>query len=267
MKYCFFLLFVFCNLTNTYAQQRLQDLENDRVDSTDLSVERFNRDNKIYTSNTEFIFDYAIFKDKDTFLCQFGKQEFGIPTWQLVKPTDNHISTVHSIGFAILAYNLHDNQTGIQFKYYNKEKKTLSGFEATGLIENDKSTWLHPPRSQYFAITEFNSFPFIKTPYIIGKKWKSGIAAGYFDNYIRFGLKWEGVLELQEDLEIIDKVELETALGKLPCYVVQGISKSKLTETKSLFYFNETFGFVKIVYELFDKSRLELNLKKILKTG
>jgi hypothetical protein len=122
---------------------------------------------------------------------------------------------------------------------------------------------LHPFRAQFFAITEFNSFPYIKAPYVVGNKWTSGVSAGYFNSYQRFDIKWEGVLKTYENLEIIDKVELKTALGQLPCFVVQGISKSSLTETKSLFYFNETYGFVKIVYDLFDKSRLELNLIEV----
>jgi hypothetical protein len=180
-----------------------------------------------------------------------------------VKTNNKHIFTVNTIGIAILPYPANSSQTGMRVKYYNKEAKMVDGFEETGLVENDKNTWLHPPRTQFFAITEFNSFPFIKTPYVIGKKWKSGLTAGYFASYERFGLKWEGILETKEELEIMDKVELKTPLGPLPCYVVQGISKSSLTETKSLFYFNETYGFVKIVYDLLDNSRLELNLKEV----
>jgi predicted nucleic acid binding AN1-type Zn finger protein len=260
MKYLLIIWLSILNLQNTYTQQRLQDLENDITDPKDTDVERFNRDNKIYKSNKEFIFDYRVFKGSDTLICQFSKQKYGIPNWQLVKLDNKHTYTVFSIGIAILPYYVNDTQTGMTIKYYNKEGKIVEGFETTGLIENDKNTWLHPPRAQFFAITEFNSFPFIKTPYTIGRKWKSGLTAGYFASYERFGLKWEGILNTQEELEIIGKVELKTPFGQLPCFVVQGISKSNLTESKSLFYFNETYGFVKIVYDLIDKSRLELNL-------
>ncbi len=262
MKYTFLLCFF--TLTTSHAQ-RLADLEYDAMDSTNTDVERYNRDNKVYKSNTEFVFDYVILKGKDTLKCQFVKQEFGVPKWQLVKPNNTHPFVVNTIGFAVLPHYLNDNQTGMKIIYYNKEGKVVSDMERTGLVENDKNTWLHPPRAQFFAITEFNSFPYIKAPYVIGNKWTSGLTVGYFDSYQRFNLTWEGVLNTHETLEIIDKVDLPTALGVLPCFVVRGVAKSSLTETKSWFYYNETFGFVKIIYDLFDKSRLELTLKEVKK--
>lgn len=250
------------NLANAHAQG-IRDVKNDSLSPTDTDLERYNRDNKVYKSNTEFLFDYLIVKDKDTLKCRFSNQEYGIPKWQLVKPDDADSLTVQSIGFAILPYYQNDDQTGINFRYYNKFGKIVSNMASTGLIENDKNTWTHPPREQFFEITEFNSFPFIKTPYAVGTKWTSGLTVGYFDSYQRFNLKWEGVLITKETLEIVEKVQLPTALGVLSCFVVEGISTSKLTHTKSLFYYNETYGFVKIVYDLFDKSRLELTLKEI----
>jgi hypothetical protein len=252
-------------LANVHAQDRLKDLENDRVDVNDRDEERYNRDNKVYKSNTEFLFDYTIIKNKDTLKCRFSNQEYGIPKWQLVKPDDADSLTVYSVGFAILPYYLNDDQTGINFRYYNKYGRIVDNMASTGLIENDKNTWTHPPREQFFAITEFNSFPFIKTPYTIGTKWTSGLTVGYFESYKRFNLTWEGILNTKETLEIIDKIQLPTALGVLPCFVVKGICTSALTESTSLFYYNETFGFVKIVYDLFDKSRLEFNLREIKK--
>jgi hypothetical protein len=262
MKYALILcLFSF----TTVHGQRLADLENDSIDVNDKDIERYNRDNKVYKSNTEFIFDYSIVKDKDSLKCQFVKQTYGIPKWQLVKPTGTHPFTVNAIGIAILPYYQNNTQTGMKLIYYNKDKKIVENMEVTGLIENNKNTWLHPPRWQFFEITEFNSFPFIKTPYVVGNKWTSGLTIGYFNSYQRFNLKWEGVLITKETLEIIDKVNLPTVFGVLPCFVVQGISKSNLTETTSLFYYNETYGFVKIVYNLFDNSYLELNLKEVRK--
>jgi hypothetical protein len=73
----------------------------------------------------------------------------------------------------------------------------------------------------------------------------------------------KSVERYNQDNEIINKVNISTALGNLDCYVIQGLCKTKLTDTKTVFYFNETYGFVKIVYDLFDKSRLELNLKEV----
>jgi hypothetical protein len=251
-------------IINAYSQG-IRNLENDKLSPTDRGEERYNRDNKVYKSNTEFVFDYIIVKNNDSLKCRFSNQEYGIPKWQLVKSDDADTLTVQTVSIAVLPYYLNDTQTGIDFRYYNKNKQQIRKFEATGLIENDKNTWTHPPRSQFFAITEFNSFPYIKAPFVVGTKWTSGVSAGYFASYERFNLKWEGVLNTYEALEIVEKVDLRTVFGILPCFVVRGISKSNLTETKSLFYYNEDKGFVKIVYDLFDKSRLELNLVAIKK--
>jgi hypothetical protein len=254
MKYNIFFVLSLFIVINVYSQ-RLADLEGDIVDSTDTDIKRYNQDNKIYKSNKEFVFDYIIVKNNDSLKCQFTKQPYGIPQWQLVKPDNEHIFTVNTVGIAVLPYYQNNTQTGIKFNYYNKAQKIVDNSEVTGLVENDKNIWTHPPRHQFFAITEFNSFPFIKTPYKVGTKWKSGLTAGYFASYERFDLKWEGILETKEDLEIIDKVDLPTVFGTLPCFVVKGICKSRLTESTSFFYFNEEYGFVKIVYDLFDKIR------------
>ena len=250
----FFLFFSF--LTNGFAQKSLLQLENDSLNATDKDWERFNRDNKIYKSNMEFVFDCSIVKNSDSLQCQLSKQEYGIPNWQLLTPQNADSLTVNRIGLLILPYYMNDNQTGMKLRYYNKKGRIIEDFEATGLVENDKNVWLHPMRWQFFAITEFNSFPYIKAPYVVGTKWQAGLGIGYFDSYKRFGLTWDGVLDSKEDLEIIDKVALPTALGNLECFVIQGLCKTKLTDTKTFFYFNETYGFVKIVYDLFDKTRL-----------
>ena len=250
-------------LTNVFSQKSLLQLENDSIeDVMDRDIGRFNRDNKVYQSYREFVFDYVIVKNGDSLQCRFSKQEYGVPNWQLIKPQNADSFTANTISILVLPYYLNDNQTGMRYHFYNKKGQMITQ-EATGLIENNKNVWLHPMRTQFFEITEFNSFPYIKAPYQIGMKWQSGLGIGYFASYERFNLKWEGVLDSKEDLEIIDKVKLPTALGELDCYVVQGVCKTRLTESKTLFYFNETYGFVKIVYDLFDKSRLELNLKEV----
>lgn len=263
MKYTFFLILYLFLITPIIAQ-RLVDLEDDCLAPTDTTDDRYNLDNKIYQSNKEFIFDYTIFKDKNALHCQLNKVfVYGMP-WILVPKTqDSDPYTIYQIGIAVLPHRENNNQTRMCFQYYNQAKEVLPIVERTGLIENDKNIWLHPPRTNFFAITEFNSFPFIKQPYKIGTTWKSGLTAGYFEEYLPWGLKWKGVLITKETLSIIDVVELTTPFGVLPCYVVEGFVKSDLTDTRTLFYFNETYGFVKIVYDLFDKTRLELNLVSV----
>jgi hypothetical protein len=79
MKYV--LILCLLSFTTVHAQDSFKDLDNDSVDVNDKDVERYNRDNKVYKSNTEFLFDYVIVKDKDTLKCRFSNQEYGIPKW------------------------------------------------------------------------------------------------------------------------------------------------------------------------------------------
>jgi hypothetical protein len=125
------------------AAQRLVDLENDCIAPTDTTDDRYNLDNKIYQSNKEFIFDYTIFKDKDSLLCHFKETfVYSIPSWQLVsKAKDRDPRTIHYIGFAISPNRENDNQTGLHFKYYNQSKTAIAGIERTGLVENAKNIW------------------------------------------------------------------------------------------------------------------------------
>ncbi len=242
--------------------QRLKDLENDDVDSLSTDEARYNKDNIVYTSEREFMFNYIVLDGKDSLKVQFSKKEYGIPEWILVKTTDADTMTVQKIGMKVLPYFMNNTQTGCQFNYYNHEK-IIGNYEWTGLIENRKNVWLHPPRHQFFSILEFSPFPFIKMPLKIGKKWQSGLTIGYFNSYQRFNLTWEGILPSNEVLEITDKIDLETAFGKLPCWVVKAVSKSALTEAHSTFYFNEQYGFVKLDHVLFDKRRLIFELVEV----
>ncbi|MEO0041201.1 MAG: hypothetical protein RL329_649, partial [Bacteroidota bacterium] len=233
MKYTFFIILYLFWIT-PIAAQRLVDVESDCIAPLDTSIDRFNQDNTIYHCNKEFIFDYTIIKEQDSLYCQFIQQRYGLPDWLLVSKKGIHPAfTVRKIGMAILPSTEEDSQSWMVFRYYDQADSLLAGWEKTGLIDNPKNIWLHPPRSGFFAVTEFNSFPFIKQPYKIGTAWKSGLTAGYFENYKHFGLKWKGILITKETLSIIDVVELTTPFGVLPCYVVEGFVKSDLTDTRT----------------------------------
>jgi hypothetical protein len=250
-----------CLYFNAYAQSA-RYVDNTDIDSLSLDYTRFNRDNKIYKPQLEFVFDYLILDGNDTLKCQSSIEKTGIPDWRLVKNGDTSPATIQKISMYVLnetfAY-----QTKIGFIYYGLNNKKLPYFEQTGLVENDKNVWLHPARYDYFAMTEFCSFPYITFPLEIGKKWQSNLNIGYFDSYQRFNLQWTGILETEEELEITGKADLKTPFGTLNCWVVSAQSKSKLTESSSTFYFHETYGFVKIDHLLFDKRRLVFNLLEV----
>ena len=57
------------------------------------------------------------------------------------------------------------NQTVLSYKIGNDLRSFMSG-----VVENEKNVWIHPPRDEYFKILEINPFPFIKDLTKIGTK-------------------------------------------------------------------------------------------------
>ena len=68
-----------------------------------------------------------------------------------------------------LFYAYHDN--------YNKDSLAAAwpytaNVESTGIIENEKKVWLHPPRSDAFAMFEYFPFPEMKFPLKCDRKYR-----------------------------------------------------------------------------------------------
>lgn len=58
--------------------------------------------------------------------------------------------------------------------------------ETTGIIEDQKTIWMHPPRSDKFSILEYFPFPEIEFPIKCGKKYKRSFL-GSIDFLEKFG--------------------------------------------------------------------------------
>lgn len=59
------------------------------------------------------------------------------------------------------------------------EDKTLE--ETTGIIENEKKLWIHPPRfDDYFEFTEYSAFPEIRRPITIDMSWETQLMLGSY---------------------------------------------------------------------------------------
>lgn len=58
--------------------------------------------------------------------------------------------------------------------------------ETTGIIEDQKTIWMHPPRSDKFSILEYFPFPEIEFPIKCGKKYKRSFL-GNIDFLEKFG--------------------------------------------------------------------------------
>ncbi len=120
--------------------------------------------------------------------------------------------------------------------------KKPKGRETTGVIENAKEVWIHPPRMGDFRFTELAPFPEIQKPFKKGKKWKSILKIGGGWN------EWEG-LSVKNSYEIIGQTDVSTPMGDFGnCWQVDAKGESKIGIFVLKLYFHPEYGFVFMEY-------------------
>ncbi|ROI02986.1 hypothetical protein EGI16_12520 [Chryseobacterium sp. G0240] len=141
------------------------------------------------------------------------------------------------------------------------EKMISRHDEITGFARKSHFIWLHPPRSDDFKILELNAFPYYSK---FQNTWENTITFGQ-DWGNKKWAEWEGTktavshyhkaensifLFKDEKLDCI-KIDAETD--------IEGIGK-----TTSVFYYNDRYGFVKMIFTTINKKKIELNLINVL---
>ncbi|BDX39651.1 hypothetical protein CYCD_30060 [Tenuifilaceae bacterium CYCD] len=216
--------------------------------------------NNIYKREGVFTFSYRFF-DKNGKELFFYINKDG--SWDFIDVNRAKDNVVKDFQFKILDDNMNYSepkyyQTGIS---YIINKKNLN-YDMTGLIENEKNIWLHPPREFLFQILELNPYPYIKYPLEIGHRWswKLRIGSAWGDKRWK---QWKGIVEFNYKYSIVDKKTIKTKLGDLTCFVIESEAISVLGKTKLTSYFNSKYGFVKLDYTNIDNSKLEIVLQGV----
>lgn len=234
----------------------------EKFDSINVDENRYNHNNSIYTVGRKFTFSY-FYADKTGakyLMTKNGLNDWGFEKMEIKDPKSifEIILSVNS-GLSPFIQQLPDyNQTVItyDFKLYDGSLWTN---EMTGIIENSKNVWMHPPRTDFFKILEINPFPYIKAPFKIGNEWTWKLKFGDHWKDKRW-LLWQGENENIYSYKITNKVKLKTKLGILDCFIVVGEAKSSLGKTNLKSYFNEKFGFVKLDYTNIDGTKTIIEL-------
>jgi len=215
-----------------------------------------------YKRGTEITFSYKYFDSN-------GKQQYFVinkgNSWNFTSASNTSDSVIRDFKLKILDRNMNFNdpkyyQVGIS---YIIEKNDVNPY-ITGLIENEKNIWLHPPREFLFRILELNPFPYIKYPLQIGHTWTGDLLIGGQWGDKRWK-EWSGNILNKYQYKITDKKTVNTPLGSMECYVIESEAKSELGITKLTSYFNEQFGFVKLIYTNIDKSTIEIDIQGVKK--
>ncbi|MDD5528461.1 MAG: hypothetical protein PHX21_00345 [bacterium] len=182
--------------------------------------------------------------------------------------------------FVVLSVTGEDflGQTGIRYKYMEGNGKNLEwvtdsskatssnhlivyhqikGTEETGIIEDSKKVWMHPPREASFRFTELTAFPEIQKPFTKGKQWKNILQIG------KGWGKWEG-FEVKKYYEIVGQKDVSTSLMNFTgCWQVDTRAESKEGIHNATFYFHPKYGFVLWEYTNPDSTKVILDLEKV----
>ncbi|WP_271783276.1 hypothetical protein [Aquimarina algiphila] len=241
-------------------------------DSTNVKLTRYTDNNTIYTKNTTFIYSYEhITKNNNKY---YFKEDPSIEgwkhSWKFVTADSIDENTILEVKIKIneglepiIQHDPDYNQTVAYYSYLTKDKSSAFN-SASGIIENEKNVWMHPPRDKYFRILELNPFPFIQTPFEVGNKWNWSLKIGSQWGDKRW-LTWEGGIENKYVYEITDKKKINTAFGTLECYTIDATATSRLGETKLTSLFNTEYGFITLLYTNIDGSKTTLQLEKVIK--
>ena len=144
----------------------------------------------------------------------------------------------------------------------NPKYQRPCGDEATGVIDNIKNVWMHPPRNYTFKILQLCPYPFYMRDNSTSEwSWELETGGFYLDP------RWINATELikikysykRQKNEVI-----KTKLGDLDCNVTIANGFSKFnngelnTELKS--YYNDKYGFVKLEYKTVNNSKIIIDL-------
>lgn len=194
---------------------------------------RYDLDNVIYPVDKKFVYNFKFLVDKKEVDTELKKIIMTIKG--TTKPFSN--------------FNSDYSQTVIQYEYFDADNKRMHK-ERTGLVENSKNIWVHPPRMDFAGILQLSAFPFIRFD---KKQWIWKLDAAY-ENYQD--------VQLIHNYKKLKPVIYNTEFGELKCIPIDVSTRSHIGETSSNFLFNEKFGFVRFEFHNIDNSSVILSLKQ-----
>jgi hypothetical protein len=222
-------------------------------------------DNTIYVIGKLFTFKYQ-------YISNGGEASFFIPVtgqkrWQFVPVDVDTAVCFFALRIPTKQEMKHSElpkyQTPIEYSYMNRHGVPLKMRAFTGVVENQKNVWIHPPRELLFRILELNPFPYVKFPYKVGKTWKWKLEIGDYWADERWKT-WKGTITNKYVYTIADTAcQLSTALGDLTCCKINSKATSKLGKTFLTAYFHPVYGFVRLEYINIDKSTLTIDMIKV----
>lgn len=253
----------------------------EKPNNLDTSLHRYSHDNISYILNRTFIYDYYYLDNtgvKKKFLLK-KDWSFDNPM-NLTKYENPSESVIDKIKLVVddnlKIFSIYDStytQTVFSYYYINgKISDTLfkdfhNGIERTGVIDNKKNLWIHPPRNYSFMILELSPFPFYYLDESVDSwSWDLEVGGFYLDQRWIHCEKKEN-LKIKYNYTRMEDELVNTPFGNIKCNVTYGTATSKYDNTfmkthlKS--YYNSMYGFVKLEYTNINNSKIYFNLVEV----
>jgi len=244
-KICF--LFFLGALFVSCKNFRERNCYEDRMFIDDGKPNSNNLDNTIYKSGLKFIYSIHFFKDnKEYFLKLKGLRRESV----FVQNKDIDDDTVVINKFILTVFkgtykSILQDQTIIKYDYYYDDCPIGALSELSGIIEDERMIFLHPPRtSSGFSFFEVTPFPRVYFPLALNKEWTSNL---HVQDNMRQDLKISES-QIHNKYQIVGKEQIKLkTMGVMDCFVIhcKSLANGKIVSSCK-YYFNEKFGFVKL---------------------
>jgi hypothetical protein len=206
---------------------------------------------RIFKPCREFIYsakywdsEYNLISDEHIWMMATGK------SWDVQPELQNEL---------IIQYDYNESKVDIiRENGLNKEllEREWSRIETTGVIETEVEVFLHPFRQNQYVFTEVVGFPEMRSPIKEGKTWTANlnIHEGWGD--------WENST-LKSTYQIIGLDSLELPFIKLEAWHVRVSTLAEFGNSKHDFWYNEEFGFVKMIIKNYEDQLLVFELEEV----
>ncbi len=224
-----------------------------------VKVERSNvdRDNHIYSPGRQFLYEFTIFKGGQEFeLVENGFRDFEL---NAVAGTEN---AAQALSLTVIKPRLFGRTNKRQTEILYAEEPDPRSAQATGLVENDRNVWLHPPRSGFFRSLETCPFPYVQLPLRPGLQWRDSMRIGDHWSDGAWGT-WENELALHYTYTVQGKETIDTSFGPADCHLIRATAESAIGATELIAYFSETHGFVRLEYTLATGLQVRFQLQDV----
>ena len=144
------------------------------------------------------------------------------------------------------------DQTTIEYQNITKSGEVVIPSQ-TGVIENRKNIWLHPPRHGFFKRLEVTPFPYVQLPLKVNDSWTWELSIGEYWSDPRWAT-WQGSITNEMTYEVTEKTEVAVPLGKFGCHKIESKAKSKIGYSGLNSFYNPEVGFVKMEFMNHDES-------------